>query len=362
MKQRKIDWSVAAVAAMAVALGMMLHGTPSLAADKGMLQIVTNPGDAKIFINGKRKGNSPAEAGQLFAIKLDEGEYEVEAIKTTGGAMELYGAKKDVFVAEDSKQTITLELKERRSAAFLEELKAKYPGGIPEPQMVSIPAGSFQMGCVSGIGCSDDEKPVHTVTLSAFEMGVTEVTFEQWDACVAFGGCDQYPEDEGWGRGNRPAINVSWEDTQQYIAWLNKTTGKHYRLPTEAEWEYAARAGSSTQYSWGDEVGKNQANCHGCGSQWDNTQTAPVGSFGANGFGLFDMHGNVWEWVQDWKDDDYYGKSPAQNPPGPSSGKNRVYRGGGWSSGAGNMRSAYRYSNSPDFRIYYLGFRLLRTP
>jgi formylglycine-generating enzyme required for sulfatase activity len=379
MKQWKIIWSVTA---MVVAVGMMLHVTPSLAVDKGMLQVVTNPGDAKIFINGKRKGNSPAEAGQLFeifingkrqgnspavagqlfAIKLDEGEYVVEAIKDSGGAMELYGVKKDVFVAGNSKQTITLVLKERQSAAFLEKLKAKYHDDIAEPRMVSIPAGSFQMGCVSGKDCWNNEEPVHTVTLSAFEMGVTEVTFEQWDACVASGGCDHYPDDEGWGRGNRPVINVSWVDSQQYIAWLNTATGKHYRLPTEAEWEYAAKAGSTTEYSWGDELGKNKANCYGCGSQWDNTQSAPVGSFQANGFGLFDMHGNVWEWVQDWYDADYYGKSSAQNPPGPSTGKSRVNRGGSWYDDAVGIRSACRSYYSPGFRYRFLGFRLLRTP
>jgi formylglycine-generating enzyme required for sulfatase activity len=358
MKQRASLWLVTA---MVVAAGMMLQVTPSQAAEKGILQIVTNPGDARIFINGKRKGNSPAEAGQLFSIKLEEGEYKVEAIRSIGGAFELYGVKKDVFVGEDSKQTITLKLKKRRSAAFVEELKRKYPGVVPEPQMVSIPAGSFRMGCVSGKDCSDDEKPMHTVTLSAFEMGVTEVTFLQWDACFFFGGCDNYPDDEGWGRGSRPAINVSWEDAQQYIAWLNTATGKHYRLPTEAEWEYAARAGSATRYSWGDELGKNKANCGDCGSQWDK-QTAPVGSFQANGFGLFDMHGNVWEWVQDLYDEEYYSSSSAQNPQGPDTGRSRVNRGGCWGSSAKSMRSAIRLNNSPGVRYDGLGFRLLRTP
>ncbi|MBV5334375.1 MAG: formylglycine-generating enzyme family protein, partial [Sulfuricurvum sp.] len=191
-------------------------------------------------------------------------------------------------------------------------------------------------------------------------MGVTEVTFEQWDSCVAFGGCDHYPDDNGWGRGNRPVINVSWEDTQKYIVWLNKTTGKHYRLPTEAEWEYAARAGSTTQYSWGDEVGKNKANCEECGSAWGR-QTAPVGSFGVNEFGLFDMQGNVWEWVQDWYDARYYSRSPGKTPQGPSTGQTRVLRGGSWLHGAESIRSADRFKDSPGFRFRDLGFRLVRT-
>lgn len=300
----------------------------AVAPGDGMLKIVTTPGDAQIFINGQRKGNSPAEAGQSFAIKLPEGSYKVEAVIPSEGKEEDYGLKADVFVAKDSLQTVSLELKKRPSAAFREKLKGKYPNGIPEPKMVAIPGGSFMMGCEGGKDCADDEKPPHQVTLSSFKMSATEITFDQYDACVAFGGCAQLPEDEGWGRGDRPVINVSWEDAQQYIQWLNQETGKNYQLPTEAQWEYAARAGSSTKYSWGDEVGRNRANCDGCGSQWDNKQTAPVGSFAANAFGLYDMHGNVWEWCQDWYDSDYYQNSPATDPQGPPSGEYRVYRGG----------------------------------
>jgi formylglycine-generating enzyme required for sulfatase activity len=325
---------------------------------EGMLKIVTQPGDAKIFINGERKGNSPAEVGQSYAIKLAEGSYKIEAVISSDGQEEDYGLKDDVFVAKDSMQTVNLELHKRPSAAFREKLKAKYPNGIPEPKMVAIPGGSFKMGCDSGKDCSDDEKPVHQVTLSPFQMSVNEVTFEQYDACVAFGGCVHLPDDRGWGRGNRPVINVSWEDAQQYIQWLNQETGKNYRLPTEAQWEYAARAGSTTKYSWGNEVGRNKANCDGCGSQWDNKQTAPVGSFAANAFGLYDMHGNVWEWCQDWYDGKYYQSSPAADPQGPPSGEYRVFRGGSWGNDPAYLRSAYRSYNCPGIRYYYLGFRL----
>jgi len=348
---------------MAACFVFLFHPEIGHARGKGMLKIVTNPGDAKIFINGQRKGNSPEKAGQTFAVKLPEGEYTVEAVKESDGAYEKYGIKKDVFVAEDTMQTINLELKNRISETFRKKLLAKYPDGIPEPEMVTIPGGTFKMGCVSGKECEDDEKPVHTVTLSGFEMAKTELTFEQWDACVVFGGCDHYPDDRGWGRGNRPVINVSWDDAQDYIKWLNKETGKNYRLPTEAEWEYAARAGSTTQYSWGNEIGHNRANCDGCGSQWDDKQTAPVASFAPNDFGLYDMHGNVWEWVQDWYEKHYYNKSPKTNPQGPSSsGRYRVSRGGDWGSYARILRSANRYGSSPGYRLDDFGFRLLRTP
>ncbi len=169
-----------------IALAMLT--TPNVWADKGMLKIATEPGDAKIYINGKRKGNSPSKKGQTFAIKLKEGEYKIEVIKSTGGAMELFGENNDVFVAEDTLQTITLALKERPSASFKAELAKKYSGGLPIPHMVNIPAGQFQMGCVSGMNCGSYEKPVRLVQVDAFAMSETEVTFEQWDACVADGG------------------------------------------------------------------------------------------------------------------------------------------------------------------------------
>ena len=124
-----------------------------------------------------------------------------------------------------------------------------------------------------------------------FALSVHEVTFEDYDRFT-------YPnkvDEEGWGRGSRPALNVSWDDAQEYVAWLSVQTGAEYRLPSEAEWEYAARAGTTTKHSWGNEIGMNRANCNDCGSQWDGSQTAPVGSFRANGFGLYDMHGNVHE-------------------------------------------------------------------
>ena len=184
-------------------------------------------------------------------------------------------------------------------------------------EMVLIPGGSFQMGDLSGEG-RDDEKPVHRVTVPAFRLGKHEVTFAQWDACVADGGCGGYrPDDRGWGRGNRPVVNVSWDNAQSFIGWLNGKTGGGYRLPTEAEWEYAVRAGTRTKYHFGDSESElcryaNHAD-RGTSFNWRNEscsdgageQTAPVGSFAANAWGLHDMHGNVWEWVQDCWNESY---------------------------------------------------------
>jgi formylglycine-generating enzyme required for sulfatase activity len=196
------------------------------------------------------------------------------------------------------------------------------------PTMVMVPAGNFMMGSPEGLG-DDTERPHHKVTISKpFAVGRSEVTFAQWDACVAAGACPNAP-DSGWGRGERPVINVSWDDARQYTVWLARVTSKDYRLLSEAEWEYAARAGTTTAYSWGDkvvngnanrlvdgvttaaslrdEMGGGNANCGECGSQWDDKQTAPVGSFKPKAFGLHDMHGNAWEWVEDRSHDDYQG-------------------------------------------------------
>jgi formylglycine-generating enzyme required for sulfatase activity len=146
--------------------------------------------------------------------------------------------------------------------------------------MVVVPDGKFMMSSPgSEEGRHENEYSQHEVTISKpFAVGRTEVTFAEWDACVAAGACAK-ASDNGWGRGHQPVINVRWDEAKDYIAWLSRITGKEYRLLTEAEWEYAARAGTTTAYSWGDEIGKGNANCIGCGSQWDDKQPAPVGSF-----------------------------------------------------------------------------------
>ena len=235
--------------------------------------------------------------------------------------------------------------------------------------MVVVPAGSFMMGCVSGQDCGENEQPVHRVTIGQpFAVGKYEVTFAEWDACVASGGCKGYrPNDHGKGRGRRPVIRVSWEDVQAYVTWLSDQTGQQYRLLSEAEWEYVARAGTTTKYWWGDEIGRNRATCDGCGSQWDpgffgGGQTAPVGSFAANGWGLHDVHGNAWEWVQDCWNESYVGA--------PSDGRawetgdcgSRVLRGGSWYYHPWTLRSAFRFRLTADNRyINYNGFRIARS-
>ena len=232
------------------------------------------------------------------------------------------------------------------------------------PELVVVSSGSFMMGSPSGEeGRDGDEGPLHRVSIAEpFAVGVYEVTFAEWDACRRGGECTHHADDRGWGRGSRPVINVSWEDAQGYVRWLSLETGERYRLLSESEWEYVARAGTRTRYHWGDGVGRGRANCDGCGSRWDDERTAPVGSFSANGFGLHDVHGNVREWVEDCQHDNYSG-APRDGRAwtSGSSCSWRVLRGGSWIYDPRFVRSAFRSGSVPGFRVDDVGFRVART-
>jgi formylglycine-generating enzyme required for sulfatase activity len=232
------------------------------------------------------------------------------------------------------------------------------------PEMMVVPTGEFMMGSSATEEFhSDDEGPQHRVVIATpFAVSRFTVTFDEWDACVTLGGCTHQPGDQNWGRGDRPVINVSWEDARQYLKWLSERVGKPYRLLSEAEFEYAARGGSTTVYRWGDKLGVNNANCDGCGSQWDNKQTAPVGSFAVNAFGLFDMQGNVWQWCEDVWHERYDG-APSDGSPWSQGGdpNRRVIRGGAWDTFPRLLRSANRNWFSTNYRSLNRGFRVART-
>ena len=231
-------------------------------------------------------------------------------------------------------------------------------GGGRGPEMVFIPAGSFEMGCVSGEECYDDELPVHTVTISqAFAVSKYEITFEDYDRFAA----PDEVDDEGWGRGRQPVVNVSWNEAKDYVAWLSSQTGQTYRLLTEAEWEYAARAGSITQFTWGSKIGQGNANCGGCATEWDYYQTAPVGSFAPNAFGLHDVHGNVWEWVEDCWNENYEDAPSDGNAWLSGHCSRRILRGGSYDDFHYDLRSAVRFTHAPDERNRSLGFRVARA-
>jgi formylglycine-generating enzyme required for sulfatase activity len=232
------------------------------------------------------------------------------------------------------------------------------------PEMVAVPTGEFTIGSpTTEEGRDNQEGPQHKVMIVApFAVSKFDVTFADWDACVSVGGCPLV-SDSGFGGGTRPVINVNWDDAQQYVAWFSKMTGRPYRLLTEAEWEYAARAGSTTTYYWGDKIGKGNANCADCGSQWDNRQTSPVGSFKPNAFGLYDMAGNVWQWVQDCYHVNYEG-APTNGSAwtsGDCFGSYRSGRGGSWGNLPQLLRSAARGRADSRSRHFGIGFRLGRT-
>jgi sulfatase modifying factor 1 len=225
---------------------------------------------------------------------------------------------------------------------------------IALPEMIVVTGGSFTMGSKNG---NYEEKPSHSVILSSFSMAKTETTVEQWRAyCNASG--KAMPEAPGWGwNDNDPIVNVSWNDAVAYCNWLRVKTGKSYRLPTEAEWEYAARGGNKSNgyvYAGGDNL-----NLLGWSQDNSSSQAHACGLKRSNELGLFDMSGNVWEWCKDWFDVTYYAISPSYSPQGPSSGSKRVMRGGCWYYAASQCRVAYRTSFDPAGRDRSFGFRVV---
>ncbi len=244
------------------------------------------------------------------------------------------------------------------------------------PEMVSIPAGSFMMGSPeSETGRRSNEGPQRRVSVPAFAAGKYEVTWAEWDRCVAAGSCASLKAD-GFGGGSRPVTMVSWYEAVAYTKWLSSKTGQTYRLLSESEWEYAARAGTTTPFSFGSTISTSQANydgryAYGTGSRGESRKmTTAVGTFPANAFGLHDMHGNVWEWVQDciWAGGNY--SYPAGQPSNGSaftsgtcgnSSINRVYRGGSWNSDPQDLRSASRRGSGPRSQSIIYGFRVART-
>lgn len=240
------------------------------------------------------------------------------------------------------------------------------------PEMVRVSGGQFEMGDIAGSG-EADELPLRPVTLAAFAAGRYEVTFDEWDACVAGGGCSGRPSDAGWGRGRNPVINVSWNDAQRYVGWLSRETGKRYRLPSEAEFEYLNRAGSRAAFPWGDDGGEACTYANVADRQakkrkpeWNTfpcddgaAVISPVGSYRSNGFGLFDVAGNVWEWTQDCYQS-YRQASNDGRAHSPADCARRVIRGGSWSDATRNLRAADRTASAPTATLNIVGFRVVR--
>lgn len=272
----------------------------------------------------------------------------------------------------------------RPGGVFWECKKSTASYAVGCPAMVVIPAGRFAMGrpglaltengslpndhsadlheSKEGVGDYEHfEWPQREVIIARpLAVSRSEVTFDQWDTCFRLGACENPGGAQDWGRGKRPVINISWHDAQQYAAWLSSMTGANYRLLTEAEWEYAARAGEPAEYSWGSGPPKGKAHCRDCSTEFTRG-TVEVESFPPNRFGLFDMHGNVWEWVEDC-----FSETPERAPVDGSASlsgncRQRVIRGGSWYDRGNRLRSAHRYRDDIEGRFYATGFRLART-
>lgn len=255
-------------------------------------------------------------------------------------------------------QAVVLTPVEPSIPSVPEIIQDRLKSGGSGPRMAILAAGEFTQGS-STLSPAFEERPARQVSLPAFALSITEITFAEYGAFVAAVG-GRLPADQGWGRNLRPVINVSWDDARAYAAWLSSQTGHRYRLATESEWEYAARAGTTQAYWWGRKAGHNKANCWGCGSEWDGVKTAPVGSFQPNPWGIFDTSGNVLEWVADCMHPSYE-DAPLDGSAWQQSGcPERVVRGGSWSNPADGSRVAKRLGMRADVRQDNLGFRLVR--
>lgn len=265
----------------------------------------------------------------------------------------------------------------------LAELQKRYQGQVLLPEMRSLPGGEFMMGCdesseerkllrldlpsyhtpANARACRYDELPYHPEQVAPFQIGKYEVSFDEWDACVADQGCEHWPDDHGRGRGKLPVSDVSWDDVQQYLAWLNRKTGQGYRLPSEAEWEYAARSGQPGAFASGTCLSRKMANYNGapqdsstCERETPSRGPLSVGSLQANRWGLHDMHGNVAEWVSNQRSRGYEKDWQSSSVDR----KRRGLRGGAWQDSAETARSAHRGFLRQDARVERVGFRVVR--
>ena len=313
--------------------------------------VVATPTDASVEISG-------VDEAYRAGMTLAPGDYQVRV------SAPHYEAKEETVRHGASEPTV-----HRVELEKLLEVGDRFRDCPECPEMVVVPSGTFRMGAPESEEQSgSNERPVHTVSVRSFAVGVYEVTFAEWDDCVSSGGCEGYrPPDNGWGRDRYPVINVSWDDAKSYVQWLSSRTGERYRLLSESEWEYAARAGPTTPFHTGATISTGQANYngnHAYGSGLEGVyrkRTVPVGSFPPNGWGLHDVHGNVWEWVEDCWNGGYAGAPTDGSAWERGDCSNRVLRGGSWYVYPRKLRSAARFRTDSGNRYYYFGFRVART-
>jgi len=299
--------------------------------------------------------------------KADRAEAEARMIAVKAAADQKAASDRDAASRAEAEKLRQAKLEEQKAN------DARRPGKLLRdcegcPEMVILPGGTFTMGSAEAeAGRQPTEGPQHRVSVAAFAAAKHEVTYEEWELCVREKGCTTNPGYTAWGRGKRPVIDVAWNDAKQYAAWLAKKSGKPYRLLSEAEWEYAARGGTTTAFSFGATISAQQANYDAAASYAGSpvgtkqNKTAPVGSYPANRFGLHDMHGNVWEWVEDCWNPSYAGAPTDGSAWQSGNCAQHVVRGGSWDSEPQTLRSALRYYQLGTIRQNTLGFRVARA-
>ena len=324
---------------------------PAAEVPRYALTLDLSPRDATVDLVGFARQYQPG-------LKLEPGSYRLRVSK--GG----YETSEQTFRMPERRQTVVVTLRPMPGAQFKDPLTSASGQVLnrPGPTMVVIPSGTFKMGDLAGVGLAD-ENPVHRVSIGrAFALSKYEVTFADYAEFARSTGTEPPPNRSG--QGNRPVINVNWDKASEYASWLSARTGERYRLPTEAEWEYGARAGSTTRYPWGEKIDCDKAHIKSCGNEWGNG-LAPVGSFAPNQFGLHDMHGNVQEMTQDCYQRSYSGVRADGGAWEREDGfycDVRVTRGGSMNSRATQLRSARRGNVDPRRNPYTdLGFRVARS-
>ena len=369
--QPLFKWLVVVLGVVAVLVGgkMFLDHAEQVVLDKRRREqvVLDKQRREQVVLDKQRREQAALDKQRREQAALDKQRREQVALDKQRREQAVLDKQRREQVALDKQRREQAVLdKQRREQAALEKQRQERQSGrrfkdcAACPEMVVVPTGSFIMGSSSSEkGRDSDEGPQHRVRIAQpFAVGVYEVTFAEWDACVSAGGCNGHsPADRGWGRGQYPVIYVSWNDAQAYVKWLSNETGKRYRLLSEAEWEYVARAGTETPFHFGMTISTDQANYN----RNYRAQTVEAGSFPSNGYGLHDVHGNVDEWVQDCWNDSYLGAPTDGSAWTSGDCSGRVLRGGSWDSKHRNLHLADRDWGPTNYRSIRTGFRVART-